>query len=109
MLSEGDWEGRRLLSADAVRQTTRDVGTPGPNGIGWWSNTDGFFPRVPRDAFWGAGAGHQVVFVVPSLQLIAVRNGGNLDGPKEGESPYAREIFEPLLAALASPGAAARP
>jgi len=100
MLREGDWDGRRLISAEAVRVTTRDVGTPGPNGIGWWCNTEGFFPNVPRDAFWGAGAGHQVLFVVPSRQLIAVRNGDRLDGPRGTEEPFAREIFEPLIAAI---------
>jgi len=100
MLREGDWDGRRLISAEAVRATTREAATPGPNGIGWWCNTDGFFPNVSRDAFWGAGAGHQVLFVVPSLQLIAVRNGQNLDGPRGTEEPFARQIFEPLIAAI---------
>ena len=78
MLREGDWEGRRLISAEAVRSVTRDAGTPGNCGIGWWNNNEGGFPELPQDAFWGSGAGHQVVFVVPSLNLIAVRNGNTL-------------------------------
>ncbi|MCI0539879.1 MAG: beta-lactamase family protein [Verrucomicrobiales bacterium] len=41
MLREGNWEGRQLLSAEAVRQITSDAGMPGPNGMGWWSNADG--------------------------------------------------------------------
>jgi CubicO group peptidase (beta-lactamase class C family) len=100
MLREGDWDGKRLLSAEAVRAVTHDVGTPGPNGIGWWSNQDGFFPKVPRDAFWGAGAGHQVLLVIPSLNLIAVRQGQKLKSAAKGEEPFAQEIFEPLLDAL---------
>ena len=35
---------------------------------------------LPRDAFWGAGAGQPAALVVPSLKLIAVRNGGALRG-----------------------------
>lgn len=78
MLREGNWQGRQLLSAEAVRQITGDAGTPGPGSMGWWNNREGFMPALPRDAFWGAGAGGQVMLVVPSLKLIAVRNGGAL-------------------------------
>ncbi|MGH8021165.1 MAG: serine hydrolase [Opitutaceae bacterium] len=41
MLREGDWEGRRLLTPEAVRAVTRDAGTPENGAIGWWSNNDG--------------------------------------------------------------------
>ena len=44
MLREGDWDGRQLLSKDAVRQITTDAGTPGHGGIGWWSNREGRYP-----------------------------------------------------------------
>lgn len=36
--------------------------------------------QFPRDAFWGSGAGHQVLLAVPRLKVIAVRNGQNLAG-----------------------------
>jgi hypothetical protein len=41
----------------------------------------GRFPKLPRDAVWGAGAGDQHLIVVPSLKLIAVRNGAALGAP----------------------------
>ncbi len=41
MLREGNWEDRQLISSQAVRATTTDAGTPGPCGIGWWTNTEG--------------------------------------------------------------------
>src|SRR5262249_52271882 len=75
MLPEGDWDGTRLIAPEAVRAVTRDAGTPGPCGIGWWSNNEGVHLSLPRDAFYGSGAGHQITLVVPSLNLIAVRNG----------------------------------
>ena len=106
MLREGDWEGRRLLSAEAVRLVTSDVGTPGPCGIGWWSNNDGHCPALPRDAYWGAGAGHQTLLVVPSLKLIAVRNGRDLGplpkdvAPTEYAQPTFKWLFAPLVGAI---------
>jgi CubicO group peptidase (beta-lactamase class C family) len=100
MLREGDWDGVRLLTPEAVRQVTRDVGTPGNGAIGWWTNSGGEYPDLPADAYFGSGAGDQVVLIVPSLKLIAVRNGGALDpgpGVKNGRE---RHFFAPLMHTL---------
>ncbi|MBI5771443.1 MAG: serine hydrolase [Verrucomicrobia bacterium] len=105
MLREGEWDGRRLIAAEAVRAVTRDAGTPGNCGIGWWSNNDGTVAALPRDAFWGAGAGHQLTLVIPSLNLIAVRNGSALNGPSTHvDYDRARDtlFFQPLMQAVSS-------
>jgi CubicO group peptidase (beta-lactamase class C family) len=102
MLRQGNWEGRVLLSLDAVRAITTDAGTPGHGGIGWWNNNEGRYPRIPKDAFWGSGAGHQVVLVIPSLDLVAVRNGESL-GDGEHHDRLNAVLFEPLVAAAAGP------
>jgi CubicO group peptidase (beta-lactamase class C family) len=116
VLHEGQWEGRQILSADAVRKVTGDAGLIGHCGMGWWTNGDGRYAGMPRDAVWGAGAGDQLLLVVPSLQLIMVRNGeALLPGP--GEPPLATNdgkdldyrahiLFEPLVAAVATQPAA---
>jgi CubicO group peptidase (beta-lactamase class C family) len=100
VLRRGDWEGERLLSAKAVEDMTRDAGLPGHCGMGWWTNGDGRFPDVPKDAVWGAGAGHQILLVVPSLQLIMVRNGNDLYPRSEARERIAEVLFEPLIAAV---------
>lgn len=100
MLRGGNWEGKQLLSEDAVRAITCDTGLPGPWGIGWWSNGGGQHAKLPKDAFWAAGAGNQILLVVPSLQLIAVRNGGNLGADNESRSGVYTHLFEPLMAAV---------
>ncbi len=100
MLREGDWQGRQLIDADAVRQVTRDAGTPGNCGVGWWNNNEGGFPELPRDAFWGSGAGHQVVFVAPSLNLIAVRNGSTLNSEINHQEALRVHLFRPLVQAV---------
>ncbi len=100
MLRSGDWEGKQLLSKEAVRQITSDAGLPGPWAIGWWSNNEGQHARLPQDAFWAAGAGHQIALAVPSLGLIAVRNGGNLAGEDERRTAVNAYLFEPLMSAV---------
>jgi CubicO group peptidase (beta-lactamase class C family) len=100
MLREGDWNGVRLLGREAVRQITSDAATPGHGAIGWWSNNSGKYPKLPRDAYWGSGAGHQVVLVVPSLQLVAVRNGGSLGEGLEHHDRLNDALFAPLVGAM---------
>jgi CubicO group peptidase (beta-lactamase class C family) len=113
VLRGGDWDGKRCLSAEAVRQVTTSAGLPGGCGMGWWTNAVGRYRALPRDAVWGAGAGDQVLLVIPSLNLIMVRNGAALEAPPKlvpGENPpdvfaayhdpRTRTLFEPLVAAV---------
>jgi hypothetical protein len=90
LLREGDWDGKRVLGKEAVRQITGDAGLPGHCGMGFWTNAGGRYPKLPRDTYYGAGAGDQLLIVVPSLQLIVVRNGETLAPEPKG----ARDVFE---------------
>jgi len=110
MLRQGEWEGARLLDAEWVKKVTSDAGTPEPfrgagegpcpkAGLAWWVNADGILSRLPRDAFMGAGAGNQVLIVVPSLDLVAVRFGGNLD-PASFWGGLETYFFNPLMDAV---------
>ncbi len=113
MLRGGDWDGKRILSAEAVRLTPSDAGTPGPCGIGWWSNNEGDCAKLPRDAFFGSGAGHQILLVIPSLNVIVVRFGavlGQTDHhPKAYHEPYRLYLFEPLMDAITGKAAETAP
>jgi len=100
MLRKGNWEGEQLIDAKAVRQTTSDAGTPSNGGMGWWTNSNGDLGKAPQDAFSGQGAGHQIVFVVPSLNLIAVRNGDLLDPIADGRAALRQYLFNPLIGAI---------
>jgi CubicO group peptidase (beta-lactamase class C family) len=111
LLRQGDWQGEPVLDAAWVARSTTAAGTPLPDrrrdpapaaGVCGYSNDDGVWPVVPRDAFAGAGAGHQLLLVVPSLDLIVVRNGQALSGERrEGFwGPLYRHLFVPLLDAL---------
>ena len=99
MLRNGEWEGRQLISTAAVRQTTESAVLPGDGGMGWWTNAGGRVAALPADAFWAAGAGGQVTLVVPSLQLIAVRNGDRLDNG-DNDVAVEKHFFTPLLHAI---------
>jgi CubicO group peptidase (beta-lactamase class C family) len=108
LLREGDWDGKQVLSKKAVRQITGDAGLPGHCGMGFWTNADGRYPKLPRDTYYGAGAGDQLLIVVPSLNLIVVRNGDTLapepKAPKDVFEAFhdqrVKILFEPVLDAI---------
>ena len=77
--------GRVLLRPECIEATTTWVDTALPDdwqgwgflapAAGWWSNGLGVWPSVPRDTFLGAGVDHQILAVVPGLELVIVRPG----------------------------------
>ena len=109
MLRRGDWEGKQLITPEAVDEAATYAGTPlaerppgNPqpgSGLGWWTNHDGAWPNVPKDAFGGAGAGNQILLIVPSLDLIIVRNGAQIteEGFWGGVVEY---LFNPVIDAI---------
>jgi hypothetical protein len=91
-----------------VRQVTGDAGLPGHCGMGFWTNAGGRYPKLPRDTYYGAGAGDQLLIVVPSRNLIVVRNGEALAPEVRNASDVfeafhdqrVKILFEPLLDAI---------
>jgi len=113
MLYKGNWDGKQLVKPEWVNECIKYAGTPTPDrktddhspgsGLCWWINFDGVWQKVPRDAFAGAGAGHQILLVVPSLNLIMVRMGDQMGDAKWGSSfwEYVESyLFEPLMEAI---------
>lgn len=108
LLHRGQWEGQQLLpaaSSDAILtygagpDVVRPPETPGTT-IGGWTNFDGLWPEIPRDAFVAVGANHKVLLIVPSLDLIVVRLGGSLTGEglwTEQGAPYFEALEQYLL------------
>ncbi len=113
----GAWEGRQLVRREAVKLATTYAGMPKPDrtvdafapasGLAWYTNADGIWPDVPRDAIAGAGAQHQVIVIIPSLDMVVVRNGDAIGGRGRGEgfwTPVYRELLQPLMAAVMEKG-----
>ncbi|MGH9338876.1 MAG: serine hydrolase [Acidobacteriota bacterium] len=113
LLNQGSWQGEQLIRPEHIREMLSYRGTPLPErpaanpypapALGWYNNSDGIWPAVPRDAFAGAGAGNQVLLVVPSLDLIVVRNGGVLDEGDDGHDFWGAleaHLFNPVMQAI---------
>lgn len=113
MLHRGNWEGKPLVSPSVMEAVTRHSGLPGHSGLGWWVNAvfDGhkLWKSAPEDAFWGAGAGQQFLLVVPSLDLIVVRNGEQLDEKLSFSEGLEKHVVAPVMQAFVTGHAAYPP
>jgi CubicO group peptidase (beta-lactamase class C family) len=113
LVQKGMWGGRLVLSPGVVETLTTYGGTAKPArvqgepeplpALGWWTNGDGVWERAPRDAFVAAGTDHQIILVIPSLELVAVRIGAPLDEERWGpqywtdlESLFVNPLIESL-------------
>lgn len=128
MLHKGNWQGRQLIDSSNVEKVLRyeDTALPYPapedkvlrgyyrtelnsqpaTTAGWYSNFDGVWANVPRDAFAGAGAGNQHLMVIPSLDMIIVRMGDNLVQENETDGFWLaaeKHVFNPIMDAIVAP------
>ncbi len=125
MLHKGNWQGKQIIDSSSVEKVTRHWKTALPkkddeNRItnenfrnesyptpattsGWYSNYDGVWNNVPRDAFAGGGAGNQLLLVIPSLDMVIVRMGENLFDASAGETFWLgaeKYLFNPIMDAI---------
>ena len=126
MLNRGAWLGEQVISSSAVDQVVKYWGTALPSGpsdtpgdnlrsrsnpipastAGWYSNYDGVWNSVPRDAFAGGGAGNQHLLVIPSLDMVVVRMGEKLYEEEKGEGFWLgaeKYLFNPVMDAITGP------
>ena len=78
-LQDGVWMGERILPegfTDFVSTTAPAWKADGRPiyGAFFWLNQEDQYP-IPRDAFYMAGAGGQKTFIIPSHDLVVVRQG----------------------------------
>ena len=116
-LRNGKWKDDQLLPAEFVRKATRTSeevsalptrdeahGSASKHyGWLWWNNNDGTLAHVPRDAFWSWGLYDSLIFVVPSLDLVAARAGRSWERAENaGHYDVLTPFFDPLVRAMPS-------
>ena len=101
-LQDGVWNGVRILPEGFVRFVTTVApawaadGRPIYGGF-FWINGDGDLP-IPRDAYFMAGAGGQFTIIIPSHDLVVVRQGHYRGGTIGTES--LKQALAVLVAAV---------
>ena len=102
----GKWAGRQLVPVDYLEQCHQmsKFNPHCPYSLMFEHNSDGHVAGAPRDAFWKSGAGGFALLVVPSLDLVIYKMGGNngqyepsLTGlPQPAEVDHSRDDWKPI-------------
>ena len=110
-LQDGVWNGERILPegwtefVSTVAPAWEADGRPIYGGF-FWLNTTGTFP-VPRDAYYMSGAGGQTTLIVPSHELVVVRQGHYAGAGPGGQA--LRRALALLMEAIPPSGAESAP
>jgi CubicO group peptidase (beta-lactamase class C family) len=85
-MQHGTWDGEQIVPAAWVDASLTSAPTYEGYGYQWWleGKTDS---RLPADLFMANGHDGQYIYVVPSLDLVVVRNGhyDKFEGPPIAE------------------------
>jgi CubicO group peptidase (beta-lactamase class C family) len=124
MLRDGVWDGEQVVSSGYVEQATGRSSTElnAAYGLLWWLNRQGtiatpalattgiddgsgarrgqLVPGAPDDAFWALGFRNQIVAVMPSEGIVAVRMGA---APPPGAPFTQAELTMGVLDAVVDP------
>ncbi len=78
----GRWQQQQIVPADWLKTATAPSQSLEKSyGFLWWNNTQGRWPGVPADAFAAIGLFENDLLIIPSLDLIVVRQVGDEGGP----------------------------
>jgi CubicO group peptidase (beta-lactamase class C family) len=111
LLHKGQWAGKQIVPADyiALCNQPSPFNPHCPFTLQFEQNSDGHVAGAPHDAFYKSGAGGFGIFIVPSLDLVIYKLGGNngqydpaltglpqafaYDGSRDNWQPIARTPF----------------
>ena len=100
MLRKGRWNGKQLIPADWVEESTRPV-TSFPQGGGygymWWIEFDDRYPDACRGAFAAHGMYGQRISVFPVLDMVVAHKSA-----KNGEHPTRAGDYRELIRLIIS-------
>lgn len=107
-LNRGRWQDQQLLPAEWVKEATAPSQSMNKAyGYLWWNNTTGRWPTVPRDAYASLGHLDNDMLIVPSLDLIVVRQVGD-DPASKGKKRDIGQLWSLAVEAVQTPGMARR-
>jgi CubicO group peptidase (beta-lactamase class C family) len=103
-LNKGRWGNQQLVSEEWMRLATsrfvRENGeTPTKYGYTFWIQDD--MENVPEDLFMSRGHNMNHSFVIPSLDLVVVRQG-NQNRQTRGQPPFSTTLIQKIVASIRS-------
>ncbi len=92
MAQNGMWNGRQIVSADWVAESTRLQTTHQTYGYYW-------YPWEEQETFYASGHGGQLIYVVPGRQLVVVITADSYSNSRALSSNFG-QIFVDIMNAI---------
>lgn len=114
-LNRGNWNGEQLLNESFFDEMTTTSQNLNPSyGYLWWLNgkgsyrkpgttlvfTEDLIPNAPDDLFAGLGANDQKLYVIPSLNMVVIRQGDAGNIRLLGPSGFDNLLWEKINAVI---------
>jgi CubicO group peptidase (beta-lactamase class C family) len=100
-LNRGMWRGEKIISSDWVAEATHASQDLNKRyGYLWWNN-GGAWPGAPADAYAALGRFDNDMLIVPSLDMIVIRQIG--EDPQPDRKVKIAELFALATAAVTDP------
>ena len=105
LLHQGKWGERQLVPADYIAKCheASPYNPHTPFALQFEHNADGHVVGAPRDAFYKSGAGGFGIFIVPSMDVVIYKLGGNsgqydpaLTGLPQPAPDVSRDDWKPI-------------
>ncbi|MDI1254672.1 MAG: serine hydrolase [Flavobacterium sp.] len=75
-LHDGNWNGEQIFDESWAKYVATPTNTSNRRyGAHFWLNAGGIYPDVPKDLYSCNGYQGQMIFIIPSLDLVVVRMG----------------------------------
>ena len=103
-LKQGRWNGQQLVPEDWIELATRrykrgDGETPVNYGYTFWIQDE--WENVPKDTYMSRGHNLNNCYVIPSLDLVVVRQG-NKNHTQEARAVFTETLIENIVASIPS-------
>ncbi|MDG1858254.1 MAG: hypothetical protein P8I94_04075, partial [Emcibacteraceae bacterium] len=103
-LNKGRWKDQQLIPEGWLKIATKrferaDGSTPNNYGYTFWVMDD--LPDVPKDLFMSRGHNQNHSYIIPSLDLVVVRQGNDNRREINGES-FQTALIQKIVAAIKS-------
>jgi CubicO group peptidase (beta-lactamase class C family) len=99
----GRWEEVQVVPEEWLREATRTAPMIREHcpreqwqyGYGFWTNDYGeLWPSLPHDSYAASGAGHQHIWVCPSLDLVVVQSPGQWEDQAENDGGLLKMVVD---------------
>jgi CubicO group peptidase (beta-lactamase class C family) len=107
MLGYGKADGKYIIDSSLVAKAVSFNNESLPDnphqlalpGLGWWTNYNKTWHKLPEDTFSGWGSQHQIVLIIPGINLVLIRFGKFFEDqyPENELKDLDEYVFNPII------------